>query len=57
MYKTLCFTLIALILTGCVGNKAETEVTGIKIERKPSVSEEAQGWADAVNTLLGKDGE
>lgn len=46
-------TLMAL-LAGCVGNKAQTEVVGLKIDRKPSVAEEANGWVDAINKLRDK---
>lgn len=54
--KTIILLLLGtLMLCGCVGNKAEAEVTGIKIERKPSASEEAKNWVDAFNNLLGRD--
>jgi len=51
MKATIAILAVAM-LAGCVGNKAETEVTGLKIERKPSVAEEAQGWANALDTVL-----
>lgn len=52
------YLLLILVVAcgpGCVGNKAETEVTGLKIERKPSAAEEAQGWANAIKTIWSKD--
>lgn len=49
--------LIATIfsISGCVGNRAE--MNAVKIERKPSAAEEAQGWAAAIKTIWrGDDG-
>lgn len=48
-----CIVIIAalVLLNGCVGNKANVEATALKIERKPSPAEEAQGWASAIKTL------
>lgn len=47
---------LLLCCAGCVGNKARVDATALRIERKPSVAEEAQGWAAAIDTLLERGG-
>lgn len=55
--KALILILLLSALCGCVGNKtdAKAEVTGLKIERKPSAGEEAKNYAEAIKTLWSRD--
>lgn len=53
--KHILFILLIVIISGCVGNKADTDVTGLKIERKPSAGEEAKNYAEAIKTIWSRD--